>query len=55
MHYFISRKFPVWGWRVDELKSGLALSKSAAKRAALNWMAKNVPRTTAKSYEDPFH
>ena len=54
MNYFISRKFPFWGWRVDEQKRGLALTKSSAKRAAVNWIAKHAPPPAAKTYDDPF-
>jgi len=39
MKYYVGRKFPFWGWYVGDTKRGLALSKAAAKRAALDWIA----------------
>ena len=39
MKYYVGRKFPFWGWYVGDTKRGLALSKAAAKRAALHWIA----------------
>ena len=49
MKYYVGRKFPFWGWYVGDKTRGLALSKAAAKRAALDWIAENRPRETPKA------